>query len=69
LDSRPRGYYAGTVKGLDKETLLDLLGIYETALRELQRMRDPSVTGLILRLERRRAEVIGALATAYFDDD
>jgi hypothetical protein len=57
------------MEGLDKETLLNLLQIYETALSELRQMADPSVSGLIVRLERHRAEVIAALATMYMPTD
>ena len=50
------------MKQLDQRTLLNLLGLYETAIRELEALRDPSVAGLLRRMERRRTEVIAALA-------
>ena len=51
------------VERLSRETLLNLLQMYETALRELQATDDQSVIGLIRRFQRRRAEVIAALST------
>jgi len=57
-----------TVRGLDAETLLRLLEVYETALRELGAMNDPAVSGLMRRLERHRAEVIAALAELWFPE-
>jgi hypothetical protein len=50
------------VKQLKKTTLLTLLQTYETAIRELERLRDPSVAALLRRMERHRAQVIAALA-------
>ena len=50
---------------LDRDSLLNLLATYETAIRELERWDDPLVTGLLRRLERHRAEVLSALATQY----
>lgn len=55
--ARPRA-----VEGLDEEVLLSLLGIYEAALAELRRVDDPTVTGLMRRLEKRRVQAIIALA-------
>jgi hypothetical protein len=52
-----------TVERLSRETLLNLLQMYETALRELQATDDQSVIGLIRRFQRRRSEVIAALST------
>ncbi|MFL5980881.1 MAG: hypothetical protein ACJ74R_04145 [Gaiellaceae bacterium] len=60
-----RGTPAGirrAVKRLDKTTLLNLLRLYESAIRELEALRDPGVAGLLQRMERHRAEVILALA-------
>ena len=50
------------MKRLNKTTLLSLLHMYETAIRELEALRDPGVTGLLRRMEGHRAEVIAALA-------
>ena len=47
---------------LDRGTLLNLLAMYETAIRELEGTDDPPVSGLLRRLERHRTEVISALA-------
>jgi hypothetical protein len=63
----PRGRGAA-VKNLDAETLLRLLAVYESALRELAAMNDPAVSCLMRRLERRRAEVIAALADSWFPE-
>jgi hypothetical protein len=46
---------------LDRGTLLNLLAMYETAIRELEGTDDPRVSGLLRRLERHRTEVISAL--------
>jgi hypothetical protein len=54
----------GLVKRLDKVTLLNLLQMYETAIKRLEETRDPAVVGLIRRFERHRADVIRALAAA-----
>jgi hypothetical protein len=50
------------VKRLSKGTLLNLLEMYEAAIRELEQLHDPSVTDLLRRMERHRAEVVTALA-------
>lgn len=50
------------MKRLNKATLLNLLHLYEGAIRELEALDDPSVAGLLSRMERRRAEVIAGLA-------
>ena len=50
---------------LDRGTLLNLLAVYETAIRELEGTDDPLVSGLLRRLERHRTEVISALAAQY----
>jgi hypothetical protein len=57
------------VEGLDVQTLLQLLGVYETALGELHAMEDPRVADLTRRLERHRAEVIAALARLWFPEE
>ena len=44
-----------------KKTLLGLLEMYETAIADLERTRDQSVSGLIGRMEKHRAEIIAAL--------
>jgi hypothetical protein len=53
---------ATPVKRLTKTTLLNLLQLYESVIRELEALRDPGVAGLLRRMERHRAEVIAALA-------
>jgi hypothetical protein len=53
---------ARPVKRLTKTTLLNLLQLYESVIRELEALRDPGVAGLLRRMERHRAEVIAALA-------
>ena len=50
------------MKRLEKTTLLSLLQLYESVIRELEALRDPGVTGLLRRMEHHRAEVIAALA-------
>ena len=50
------------MKRLNKQTLLGLLQLYETAIQELTALRDPKVAGLLRRMEEHRAEVIAALA-------
>jgi hypothetical protein len=52
----------GPVKQLERTTLLTLLQTYETAISELEGLRDPSVAELLRRMERHRDEVIAALA-------
>ena len=47
---------------LSPDTLLNLLEMYEVAIRELRATGDRDVSGLLLRLERHRANVIEALA-------
>lgn len=47
---------------LSQATLLNLLHLYEGAIRELEALDDPSVAGLLHRMEQHRADVIKALA-------
>jgi hypothetical protein len=68
LDRRLRGK-TGRREGVDTETLLSLLQIYEAALRELREMNDPALAGLTRQLVIHRAEVIAALAASYMPDD
>ena len=56
------------MEGLDAEALLQLLGVYETALAELRAMKDPAVELLIRRLEHRREDVLAALAALWFPE-
>jgi hypothetical protein len=56
------------MEGLDAEALLQLLGVYETALAELRAMNDPGVEPLMRRLERNRAEALAALAALWFPE-
>jgi hypothetical protein len=44
------------------------LQTYEVALRELDKMDDPLVTGLMRRLQRRRTQVVIALANLFRPD-
>jgi hypothetical protein len=57
------------VERLDRDTLLNLLTMYEATIRELEDTHDPLVAGLLRRLERRRGEVTGALAAQYLRPD
>jgi hypothetical protein len=57
------------VERLKKEALLSLLAMYEVAIRDLEATNDRGVAGLIRRLERRRAEVISALGSTYWNED
>jgi hypothetical protein len=50
------------VDQLDKMTLVKLLQLYEGAIRELKALDDPSLAGLLRRMETHRAEVIAALS-------
>ena len=56
------------MEGLDAEALLQLLGVYETALAELRAMKDPAVEPLIRRLEHRREDALAALAALWFPE-
>jgi hypothetical protein len=56
------------MEGLDAEALLQLLGVYETALAELRAMKDPAVELLIRRLEHRREDALAALAALWFPE-
>ena len=51
------------MKRLEQETLLGLLGLYESAIRELEALNDPAVHELLGRMQQHRAEVVAALAT------
>jgi hypothetical protein len=51
-----------SLASLDSRTLLNLLQMYETATAELESSGDLSFSGLLLRFERRRAEVIAELS-------
>jgi hypothetical protein len=51
-----------SLDSLDSRTLLNLLQMYETATAELESSGDLSFSGLLLRFERRRAEVIAELS-------
>ncbi len=63
------GERRASVEGLDTETVLVLLQIYEEALAELRAAKDPAFSELMRRLERRRAEVVAALAQLWFPED
>lgn len=47
---------------LSEATLLNLLNLYEGAIRELEALHDPGVAGLVHRMEEHRTDVIKALA-------
>ena len=57
------------MQDLPRETLLNLLSMYEAAIRDLEKTGDPRVAGMLRRLEHRRSEVIGALAEQYLRPD
>jgi hypothetical protein len=57
------------MEGLDAQSLLGLLGTYESALAELHKTADVGVEGLIARLTRHRSEVITALADMQTEDE
>jgi hypothetical protein len=57
------------VRGLDRETVLALLDIYEAALRELSEWDDPALDELIRRLTVRRTEIVAALAESYMPEN
>jgi len=48
---------------LSRESLLSLLESLESAISELQARGEPRLDAVISRLERRRAEVVAALAS------
>ena len=50
------------MKQLSRATLLNLLHLYEGAIRELEALDDPSVGVLLGRMRRHRIDVIAALA-------
>ena len=56
------------MEGLDAEALLQLLGVYETALAELRAMDDPALEQVMRRLEHRRDEALAALAALWFPE-
>ena len=57
------GNQTGTMESLDREELLSLLEVYESAISELERRKEPRLAGVIVRLQQRRAEVIANLAS------
>jgi hypothetical protein len=44
----------------------DLLDSYDTAIRELRRLRDPKLTDLLRRLELRQAQLVDFAATGRY---
>jgi len=50
------------VTSLAPDTLLNLLQMYDRALRELELRPEPRIKAFCGRLQRRRAEVVAALA-------
>ncbi len=63
------GQLEDRVRASGSYTLLALLQTYEEALTELRAMDDPALSGLMRRLERRRAETVVALAQRWFPED
>jgi len=53
----------GTVESLSRESLLSVLESLESAISELQSLHEPRLDAVISRLERRRAEIVAALAS------
>jgi len=53
---------AVSMESFSRESLLSLLESVESAISELQSRREPRLEGVISRLERRRAEIVAALA-------
>jgi hypothetical protein len=51
------------MESFDREALLSLLEIYESAISELESRREPRLRRVIVRLQQRRAEVIASLAS------
>jgi len=54
---------AEPVESFSRESLLSLLESVESAISELQSLNEPRLEAVISRLERRRAEIVVALAT------
>jgi hypothetical protein len=52
------------VGSLGRETLLNLLQMYESAISQLESRSEPRIAAFRERLQRRRTEVIAALAEA-----
>ena len=51
-----------SMEAFSREALLSLLESVESAISELQSRNEPRLEGVISRLERRRAEIVAALA-------
>ena len=51
------------MEAFSREALLSLLESVESAISELKPRNEPRLQGVISRLERRRAEIVAALAT------
>jgi ABC-type lipopolysaccharide export system ATPase subunit len=51
------------MESLSRENLEALLESLESAISELQSRNEPRLAGAIARLERRRAEIVAALAS------
>ena len=51
-----------SMEAFSREALLSLLESVESAISELQSRKEPHLKGVISRLERRRAEIVAALA-------
>ena len=51
------------MESFSREDLLSLLESVESAISELRSLNEPRLDALISRLERRRAEIVAALAS------
>jgi hypothetical protein len=51
------------VESFSRESLLSLLESVESAISELKSRNEPRLQGVVSRLERRRAEIVVALAS------
>jgi hypothetical protein len=54
---------AGPVESFSRESLVALLESIESAISELRSLNEPRLDAVIARLERRRAEIVAALAS------
>jgi hypothetical protein len=52
-----------SMEAFSREALLSLLESVESAISELKSRNEPRLEGVISRLERRRAEIVAALAS------
>jgi hypothetical protein len=52
----------GPVESFSRESLMSLLESIESAISELRSLNEPRLDAVIARLERRRAEIVAAMA-------